>query len=160
VSRYQELESRVTAVEERLDEQAGLRASQDRDLANVGEALRAQSGLLKALAATQSEHTYQIGQLGLKLGQLDLKVDRLDDKVGQLDGKVSQLDGKVSQLDQKMDAKFGQVDKRLDQVDERFDQVDERFGQLDQKLDRVNQDVQLIISMLGRPAGGDSPTPA
>jgi chromosome segregation ATPase len=139
VSRYQELESRVTAVEERLDEQAGLRASQDRDLANVGEALRAQSGLLKALAATQSEHTYQIGQLGLKLGQLDLKVDRLD--------------GKVSQLDQKVDARFGQVDGRLDQVEG-------RFGQLDQKLDRVNQDVQLIISMLGRPTSGGSPTPA
>jgi chromosome segregation ATPase len=139
VSRYQELESRVTAVEERLDEQAELRASQDRDLANVGEALRAQSGLLKALAATQSEHTYQIGQLGLKLGQLDLKVDRLDDKVGQ--------------LDQKMDARFGQVEGRLGHVEG-------QLGQVDQKLDRVNQDVQLIISMLGRPTGGDSPTPA
>jgi peptidoglycan hydrolase CwlO-like protein len=76
--------------------------------------VRAQTTTIQALARTQPEHTYKIGQLDLKVGQLDLKVDQLDLKV----------------------------------------------DRLDQKIDRVNDDVRLIISMLGRPGAGNSPAPA
>jgi hypothetical protein len=40
-----------------MDEQERLRASRDRDLADIGEKLRVQGELMQALAATQSEHT-------------------------------------------------------------------------------------------------------
>ncbi|MEV0898420.1 hypothetical protein [Actinoplanes sp. NPDC049802] len=47
----------MTALEDRMDEQERLRASQDQDLSDIGEKLRVQGELMKALAITQSEHT-------------------------------------------------------------------------------------------------------
>ena len=55
-------ERRITVLEERMDQEAGLRASQDRDLAAIAEGVRAQDRLLKALAKTQSEHTQTLAQ--------------------------------------------------------------------------------------------------
>jgi hypothetical protein len=40
VSYFEELESRVTALEERIGQEAGLRASQDRDLSSVESGIR------------------------------------------------------------------------------------------------------------------------
>ena len=51
------LEERVTALEERLGLEAGLRAAQDRDLASVADNMRAQTMLIQALAITQADHT-------------------------------------------------------------------------------------------------------
>ncbi|GIF07439.1 hypothetical protein Asi03nite_49770 [Actinoplanes siamensis] len=51
------LEDRVANLEERMDEQERLRASQDRDQSELGLKLAAQDRLLKSLAKTQSEHT-------------------------------------------------------------------------------------------------------
>ncbi|WP_430782164.1 hypothetical protein [Actinoplanes sp. G11-F43] len=56
------LEERVTRLEKRMDEEARLRAMVDRDLADFGEKLRVQTGLLRALATTQSEHTATLNQ--------------------------------------------------------------------------------------------------
>jgi hypothetical protein len=56
------LEERVTRLEIDMDEQKRLRASQDRDLADIGEKLRIQTDLMKALAETQSEHTATLTQ--------------------------------------------------------------------------------------------------
>ena len=50
------LEERVTAIEERLGMEAGLRAAGDRDLAAIGQTVRAQHHLIQALAITQSQH--------------------------------------------------------------------------------------------------------
>src|SRR3954464_3467850 len=55
-------EQRITVLEERMDQEAGLRASQDRGLASIAEGVRAQDRLLKALAETQSEHTQTLAQ--------------------------------------------------------------------------------------------------
>ena len=51
------LEERVAALEERLEMEAGLRASGDRDQASLARTARAQHHLIQALAITQSEHT-------------------------------------------------------------------------------------------------------
>jgi peptidoglycan hydrolase CwlO-like protein len=99
VSDFQELESRVTALEERIGQEAGLRASQDRDLSSVEHTLRAQHLTIQALALTQSEHNFQIQQLDRSVGQLDHKVGQLDHKVGQLDHKVDRLDQKVDRIE-------------------------------------------------------------
>jgi hypothetical protein len=50
------LEERVTAIEERLGMEAGLRASQDRDLGLIAERLSATNHMLQALGITQGEH--------------------------------------------------------------------------------------------------------
>jgi hypothetical protein len=55
--RLEELEQRVAAMEQRLGTEAGLRASGDRDLADVAQAQRAMRHLVQAVSITQSEHT-------------------------------------------------------------------------------------------------------
>ncbi len=53
----EELAARIAAVEARLDMEAGLRASVDRDVADHGAAIRATHHLVRSLAITQGEHT-------------------------------------------------------------------------------------------------------
>jgi hypothetical protein len=55
--RLQELEERIAAMEGVIGVESGLRASGDRDLADVVQAQRAQRHLLQAISITQSEHT-------------------------------------------------------------------------------------------------------
>ena len=77
-------EQRITVLEERVDEQARLRAGQDRDLADIAENVRAQGRLIQALAVTQSEHTQVLAELqngmetGMQqiVGKLDLLIER------------------------------------------------------------------------------------
>lgn len=52
----EELEARVAALEDRLGMEAGLRASADRDLADLAGTVRAQTFVVQAMAATQIEH--------------------------------------------------------------------------------------------------------
>lgn len=53
----EQLARRVAALEARLDQEAGLRASQDRDLSALADGQRAANHLLQALSITQSDHT-------------------------------------------------------------------------------------------------------
>jgi peptidoglycan hydrolase CwlO-like protein len=57
------IEERVTSLEDRMDEQERLRASQDRDLSDMAATWRVQKDLLQALATTQSEHTEKLDRL-------------------------------------------------------------------------------------------------
>lgn len=66
--------------------EAGLRASQDRDLASVAAQIRAQTLTLQALAITQSEHTRVISALTERirsmtdrLGGVESALDRVGD---------------------------------------------------------------------------------
>lgn len=74
----EELDRRLAAVEERLGLEAGLRASQDRDLASLKTELRSANNLLQALALTQSDQTRMLTGLeatgadhGERLGRID-----------------------------------------------------------------------------------------
>jgi hypothetical protein len=84
----EELEQRVTALEGRLQMEAGLRAAGDRDLSSMAQNLRAQTHLIQALSITQAEHTNMLRELGeavatlrqdhgTKLGQIVTMLDRL-----------------------------------------------------------------------------------
>jgi hypothetical protein len=84
----EELELRVTALEERLQMEAGLRAAGDRDLSSTAQSLRAQTHLIQALSITQAEHTNTLRELGeavvtlrqdhgAKLNQIITMLDRL-----------------------------------------------------------------------------------
>ena len=75
-------EQRITVLEERVDEQARLRAGQDRDLADIAENVRAQGRLIQALAVTQSEHTQALAQLQNGMGRLENGMQQI---VGKLD---------------------------------------------------------------------------
>jgi hypothetical protein len=83
-----ELEQRVTALEERLQMEAELRAAGDRDLGSMAQNLRAQTHLVQALSITRAEHTNTLRELGeavatlkqdhsAKLGQIIAMLDRL-----------------------------------------------------------------------------------
>jgi hypothetical protein len=84
-------ERRITVLEERMDQEAGLRASQDRDLAAIAEGVRAQDRLLKALANTQSEQTQTLAQHTQTL-------DEHTQALAELKGGVSQIIGMISTL--------------------------------------------------------------
>jgi ABC-type transporter Mla subunit MlaD len=105
-------ERRITVLEERMDQEAGLRASQDRDLAAIAEGVRAQDRLLKALAKTQSEqtqtlaqhtqtltqHTQILAQHTQTLAQHTQTLDEHTQALAELKGGVSQIIGMISTL--------------------------------------------------------------
>ncbi|KAB1920645.1 hypothetical protein F8271_31595, partial [Micromonospora sp. ALFpr18c] len=64
MSSLDDLERRITAIEERLHMEAGLRASGDRDLASITAHVRTQTHLVQALSITQVEHTTALRELG------------------------------------------------------------------------------------------------
>jgi len=89
---------RITVLEERMDHEAGLRASQDRDLSDMAAALKANKDLLQALATTQSEHTGKLDRLDRAVGELRGEVGELRGEVGELRGEVGELRGEVGEL--------------------------------------------------------------
>jgi len=64
MAKLEDLERRVTNLEERLDMEAGLAASRDRDVADIKQTLGAHGRSIQALADTQSEHTATLAEHG------------------------------------------------------------------------------------------------
>jgi peptidoglycan hydrolase CwlO-like protein len=84
VADLEDVARRLAALEERVEQEAGLRASLDRDHSALELALRSQGMLLQALAVTQSEH-------GVKLDRLDGKVDALHARIGEVAGMSREI---------------------------------------------------------------------
>jgi hypothetical protein len=94
VANLEELEQRLAAVEERLGLEAGMRASQDRDLASLKTELRSANNLLQALALTQSDQTRML--TGLEASVAD-HGDRLLRIEGGVQAIVSMLETLITQ---------------------------------------------------------------
>ena len=113
-------EERLTALEERMDMESGLRASIDRDLSALAQGQRAMNHMLQALAITQSEHTQAL--------ELHTRM-------------FEELGSSVNQ-------RFEEVNGRLDGMDGRFDRMDGRLDGIDGRLDRMDGRLTEIIGML------------
>ncbi|GAA2897150.1 hypothetical protein Acy02nite_80590 [Actinoplanes cyaneus] len=85
----------MPTLEERMNEQEKLRASQDRDLADIGEKLKAQDGLLKGLAKTQSEHT---ATLAVHTATLERHTAILDRHTTTLDRHTAMLKNQETEI--------------------------------------------------------------
>lgn len=77
MSSLEELDQRITAIEERLGVEAGLRASGDRDLGDMAQTLRAQQHTIQALAITQSQHNEKLDRHEESLTAAHGKLDRI-----------------------------------------------------------------------------------
>jgi len=77
MSSLEELEQRITAIEDRLGVEAGLRASGDRDLGDMAQTLRAQQHTIQALAITQSQHNEKLDRHEESLTAAHGKLDRI-----------------------------------------------------------------------------------
>ena len=77
MSSLEELEQRITAIEDRLGAEAGLRASGDRDLGDMAQTLRAQQHTIQALAITQSQHNEKLDRHQESLTAAHGKLDRI-----------------------------------------------------------------------------------
>lgn len=87
MSNLEELEQRIAAIEDRLGVESGLRASGDRDLADMAQTLRAQQHTIQALAITQSQHND--------------KLDRHEESLTAAHGKLDRI---ITMLDRLLDA--------------------------------------------------------
>jgi len=80
------VEERLTALEERVGMEAGLRAAGDNDLASLSLKMSAQHHLIQALSITQSEHTGEFSKIHTKLDTivnlLTTLIEREDDHGG------------------------------------------------------------------------------
>jgi hypothetical protein len=72
------LRARVTAVEARLENEAGLRAMVDMDQAAISTRLDAQQKLLRAIARTQSDHTAQLREQDKRLDRVQAGIGRVE----------------------------------------------------------------------------------
>jgi hypothetical protein len=89
----EDLEQRLTALEERVDQESGLRASQDRDLGSIAATLSAQHSLLQALAISESEHTEKLARLDIEIRQLRSETrGGMQKIVGMLDTLIARED--------------------------------------------------------------------
>ena len=77
MSSLEELERRITAIEDRLGIAAGLRTSGDRDLGDMAQTLRAQQHTIQALAITQSQHNEKLDRHEESLTAAHGKLDRI-----------------------------------------------------------------------------------
>ena len=84
MSSLEDLERRIAALEGRIGVEAGLRASGDRDLADMAQTLRAQRSTIQALAITQSQHNE--------------KLDRHQDSLTAAHGKLDRIIGMLHRL--------------------------------------------------------------
>ena len=88
-------EARVTALEERMDMVAGLRAAGDRDLADIGRTVRAQHFLIQALGITRSDHTAQLRVPAERTSRMEVTLEAV--RADQMAGK-STITGMLSEL--------------------------------------------------------------
>ena len=84
MSSLDELEQRIAAIEDRLGVESGLRASGDRDLADMAQTLRAQQHTIQALAITQSQHNEKLDRHEESLTAAHGKLDRIISMLGRL----------------------------------------------------------------------------
>ncbi|MFI5493350.1 hypothetical protein [Actinoplanes sp. NPDC051859] len=97
------LERRIAAIEERLEMEAGLRASGDRDLAGMAQTLRAQQHTIQALAITQSQHNEKLDHHNEKLDQQNERLDRHEASLSAAHGKLDQIIALLGQLTEEED---------------------------------------------------------
>ena len=94
MSNLEELERRIAAIEERLGVESGLRASGDRDLADMAQTLRAQQHTIQALAITQAQHNEKLDRHEASLTAAHDKLDQIITMLGRLaereDGRPSE----------------------------------------------------------------------
>jgi chromosome segregation ATPase len=133
MSGFEELNRRVAALEERVSMESGLRASVDRDLADITQTLRAQKLSIQALAVTQSHHTVKLGQLSIVL---DRHTETLDRHTMTLNQHTETLD----QHTEKLDRHTEKLDRHTETLDRHGASLTAAHGKLDQivgMLDRL-----------------------
>jgi phage shock protein A len=77
MSSLEDLERRIAALEGRIGVEAELRASGDRDLADMAQTLRAQQHTIQALAITQSQHNEKLDRHEESLTGAHRKLDQI-----------------------------------------------------------------------------------
>jgi chromosome segregation ATPase len=109
-----ELRRRLDTVESRLDSESGLRAMMDHDLAKLTVRLDAQDRLLRALSATQSDHTQRLtrleaGQQRLeqRFGGLEERFGGLEERFGRVEERFGRVEGTVSRVEVGVQAILG-----------------------------------------------------
>jgi hypothetical protein len=137
-------EERLTAVEQRLDLEARLRAAVDGDQAELKEGLRGANRLLRALARTQDEHTVrlnkQLAAIGAQteaLASFNVTLTSVTERLGEHSRILISLDGRV-----------GEVEGRMSGMENRMSGVEGHVVDMGGKLDRV-------LAVLERPESGD-----
>jgi hypothetical protein len=94
----EDLARRLTALELRVEQEAGLRGSLDRDHSALELSLRSQGLLLQALAVTQSEHTATLNKHTVLLDIHTARLDQVDAKLGGLAEASQVMIGLLNQL--------------------------------------------------------------
>jgi septal ring factor EnvC (AmiA/AmiB activator) len=92
-SELEEVRQQLAVLSGRVDGIEGLRATMDRDLADLKQRMDAQDLLLQALHVTQSNHTQRLTRIEDSLGRVDAALGRVEaDFRGKLDTIVAMLD--------------------------------------------------------------------
>ena len=102
-----ELRRRLDTVESRLDSEPGLRAMMDHDLAKLTVRLDAQDRLLRALSATQSDHTQRLTRIEDRLGGLEVRFTGLEEQFGAIVERFGRVEGTVSRVEVGVQAILG-----------------------------------------------------
>jgi hypothetical protein len=89
----EEFARRLAALEERVDQEAGLRASGDRDLADMAQTLRAHQMSIQALSITQAQHNDLLRDQARTLERHGQALVASHDKLDLIIGMLTSLSG-------------------------------------------------------------------
>jgi chromosome segregation ATPase len=159
----EELEGRVTALEEQMREVREnaaaarvLAGGADRDVGALGAKVDAHTRLLGALRETQVEDHGHILELQKGVGRLERRFEVSDQRFGRLEQQVGGLTGRFDGLEQRFDG----LEQRFDGLEQRFDGVEQRFDGVEQRFDGVEQGQAMILDLLRRRNGEEPPASA
>jgi chromosome segregation ATPase len=96
--RQDTFDMRLTTLEEKVDTEANLRATMNKDISDIKIEQRAQRGLLQAVAITQSEHTARLTAIETDVAVLKTDVAVLKTDVAVLKTDVAVLKTDMAQV--------------------------------------------------------------
>ena len=94
-------------LEDRVEQEAGLRAAMDRELGDISAKLGAQQRSLNALAEVQGDHTRRLTRIADKLGNVEKDVSTLKGDVSVLKGDMVTVKAGVHAILDLLDANLG-----------------------------------------------------
>jgi len=100
VSELDELGARLAALEAVVSQEGGLRASQDRDPADLAATVRAQHHTLQALALTSSEHNMNLADMRRELTRQGRDIAEVREGMASLAEGVRQMLVILNRLDE------------------------------------------------------------
>jgi archaellum component FlaC len=108
------LDDRLGRLETKVETEAHLRATMDRDMGNLHAEFRAQRSMLQALHDTQQDHTARLTRVEDRLGNVEDRLGNVEDRLGNVEDRLDSVEGTLQLVRVGVEAIHGKLDTLLE----------------------------------------------